>query len=118
MRTCRRTRREEGFCRRPRVVNPAHLGIDFTVENLSKSHLGQPSPHLNDAMHFPWALVISPESRFSPSLKGDRLYRIPNLTMAHPRELRHLAKPTRQVGLLPSMVLGLFAINLPVAQNP
>ena len=35
---CRRTRREEGFCRLPRVFNPAHLGIRFTVENVSKSH--------------------------------------------------------------------------------
>ena len=28
-----------------RVFNPAHLGIDFLIEILSKSHLGQPPPH-------------------------------------------------------------------------
>ena len=32
-----------GFCRR--VFNPAHQGIDFLIEILSKSHLGQPPPH-------------------------------------------------------------------------
>ena len=31
-----------GFCRR--VFNPAHQGIDFLIEILSKSHLGQPPP--------------------------------------------------------------------------
>ena len=78
-----------------RVVNPAHPGIDFRVENLSKSHLGQPPTPCTHRKPpcalLPRALVISPKSRFSKSLKGDKLYRISNLTMAHHRTRRLLS---------------------------
>ena len=61
VRGCRCTRREVWFCRHPRVFNPAHLGIDFRVEILSKSHPRATfSPHIPSQLtntrssHEPW----------------------------------------------------------------
>ena len=46
-----------------RVFNPAHLGIDFRVEILSKSHLGQPPPH---------AVTTNPRTRSLPMNPGNQ----------------------------------------------
>ena len=61
VRACRCTRREVWFCRHPKVVNPAYLGIDFRVEILSKSHpRATSSPHIPSQLtdtrssHEPW----------------------------------------------------------------
>ena len=67
------------------------MGIDFRVENLSKSHPvtveGGHTPKSNYHIVFPPALVISPVSRFCQSLKGEGQYRKPDLTMASPRRV-------------------------------
>ena len=66
-------------------------GSIFRVEKIyQKSHLLPHIPRAAPYALFPWTSVINPESRFSPSLKGDRLYRIPDLTVAHPRDARWL----------------------------
>ncbi len=93
------------------------------LKNLSKkSPHPTHSPVSNQHTLFPWTPVINPESRFSPSLKGDRLYRIPSRTVAHHRACCCLRgnvaiMPARRRGCCLARA-GLFALNLPVALNP
>ena len=61
-------------------------GLNFIIENLTKKLTSSHTSHVsNQHTPFPWTSVINPESRFSPPLKGGRLYRIPDLTVAHPQ---------------------------------
>ena len=80
-----RTRREEGFCRRfLSSYNPAFGDRFFVLKNLSKKSPRGLWTHCVSTQHTPLPVSLgnTPKSRFSPSLKGDRLYRISGRTVA------------------------------------